>query len=167
MKKRVILLIFVIVLIITSNGCTFSQKGSTINGFAQRMNEYNESYNMTADGYIFDSSERSFSKFIKFGEEEILLKFFTDEKNRTDTFHIVFTTGGTENNSNIKNFIEHCISAFYENDEETEKILNEIDFHNTIIHIQKGTKNAEADNIKMEIDITELGTVVSLYKYFN
>lgn len=167
MKKRVLLLIFVIVLIITSEGCTFSQKGSTINGFAQRMNEYNESYNMTADGYIFDSSEGSFSKFIKFGEEEIFLKFFTDEKNRTDTLHIVFTTGVTENNSNIKYFIGHCIKAFYENDEETEKILNEIDFHNTITHIQKDTKSAEADNIKMEIDITGLGTVVSLYKYFN
>ena len=131
------------------------------------MNNINDSYNLTDNGYIFDEHEKSFSKYIKISDEEILLKFLTDNKNRTDTLHIVLTHKAIQNNSQIKTFINDCVYAFYESDEETEQLLSTIDFEKSISEVSPITNCAETENIKMEIDTTYLGTVISLYIIFN
>lgn len=164
MKKMGVLLILCIILPLTLSSCIFTRQGDSLNAFSQRMNYYNESYNMTADGYIFDKSESSFSKYVKFGEKEIMLKFFTDSKNRTTELHLVFDTGITETDGDIKEFIENCIKAFYEDEAAAEEILELSDFYNTLSTVSNETKSAELENIRIEIDTTEIGTVVSLYK---
>ena len=51
-----------------------------------------------------------------------------------------------------------------QNEEIEKEILNETDFENSIKKINMKTISAEADNIKMEIDTTNLGTVITIYK---
>jgi len=163
--KIKLLKIFVLLLSITTlNSCVFLTSGDSLEAFSRRMNELNESYNMTSEGYITDTSDKTLTKFFKFSEKEIMLKFRYDTKNRLNEMHIVFDPAVLDENADSSIFVSDCIKSFCQNEETREEILKSINFDSTIKTIKKETKSAEADNIKMKIDTTELGTVISIYK---
>lgn len=145
-------------------GCTFSSSGESLEAFSQRMNKLNENYNMSSAGYIVDISDSSLTKFFRFSENEIMLKFRHDSKNRLTEMHIVFDPVIFEQNNESSSFIYDCIKSFCQNDSITEEILSKVDFSKSIKTIKKETTSAEISNIKIEIDTTQLGTVISLYK---
>lgn len=164
MKFKSIYLILICLFFFSLNSCVFSVSGDSLHSFSQRMNEYNENYNMSSNGYIIGSSDSSFTKFFKFSEEEIMLKFRHDENNRLTEMHIVFDYAILEETSEPYIFITDCIKSFCQDESVAEQLFDSTDFENAVKTVQKNTISAEVGNIKTEIDTTQLGTVISLYK---
>ena len=90
MKKNKLFLPFLLLSILTFNSCTFFTTGQSLEAFSRRMNERNENYNMTADGYIIDDTQKTLTKFFMFSEKEVMLNFKYDEKHRLNEMNIVF-----------------------------------------------------------------------------
>ena len=164
MKKQVFSLLILLLSIISLSGCVFSTTGESLEAFSKRMNEKNESYNMTSEGYIVDTKDCELTKFFKFSRHEMMLSFKYDKKHRLNEMNIVFETDILDKSPESLIFIYDCIKCFVQ-DEKTEKdILNGTDFKNSIRKINMQTKSTESGNIRMEIDTTELGTVITIYK---
>lgn len=164
MKKHILSILIILFSIITLNGCVFSTTGESLEAFSKRMNEINESYNMTSEGYIIDTEKKQLTKFFRFSENEIMLNFKYDKKNRLNEMNIVFESVILEETTEALSFIENCIKCFVQNEEVEKEILNTTNFEKSIKTINMKTTSAEADNIKIEIDTTQLGTVVTIYK---
>ncbi len=128
------------------------------------MNKLNENYNMTSDGYIIDRVDNSLTKFFRFSEKELMLKFRYDQKNRLIQMHLVFDNAILEENPDCYNFIYDCVKSFCQNENTSREILNQVDFEKSIRTVKKETISAEVENIKIEIDTTQLGTVITFYK---
>ncbi len=128
------------------------------------MNEIDENYNMTSEGYIIDTENCELTKFFKFSQNEIMLNFKYDKKNRLNEMNLVFESETLTDGTDSVAFIYDCIKCFIQNEKVEKEILNETDFEKSIKKINMQTKSAEADNIKMEIDTTQIGTVVTIYR---
>ena len=150
--------------LISLSSCVFSTTGESLEAFSRRMNELNESYNMTSEGYIIDTEKCELKKFFRFSEKEIMLNFKYDKKNRLNEMNIAFEASILDETPEALSFIENCINCFVQNESLQKEILNTTDFQNSIKKINIKTISAEADNIKMEIDTTNLGTVITVYK---
>lgn len=164
MKKRIFYLIMTLLSLITLNSCVFATTGESLEAFSNRMNELNEGYNMTSDGYIIDTENCRLTKFFKFSENEMMLNFKYDKKHRLTEMNIAFDPDILNENPDVLTFIEGCIKCFVDNENAETEILNSTDFNNSITEINMKTISAEADNIKIEIDTTQLGTVITVYK---
>lgn len=164
MKKRIFNIIIALLSLITLNSCVFATTGESLEAFSNRMNELNEGYNMTSDGYIMDTENCRLTKFFKFSENEMMLNFKYDKKYRLNEMNIAFDPDILNENPDALTFIEDCIKCFVDNETSEAEILNSTDFNSSINEINMKTISAEADNIKMEIDTTQLGTVVTVYK---
>ena len=164
MKKHIFSILIILFSIITLNGCVFSTTGESLDAFSRRMNEINNGYNMTSEGYIIDTEKSSLTKFFRFSENEIMLNFKYDKKHRLTEMNIVFEPVILDKSPEALTFIENCITCFIQNEKAEKVILNDADFENSIKKINMKTINAESDNIKMEIDTTNLGTVITIYK---
>ena len=164
MKKQILSILIIILSILTLNGCVFSTTGESLEAFSRRMNEINESYNMTSEGYIIDTEKSQLTKFFKFSENEIMINFKYDKKNRLNEMNLVFEQIILDENPETLTFIENCIKCFIQNETIENELLDSTDFENTIRKTNKKTISAEADNIKIEIDTTNLGTVITIYK---
>ena len=164
MKKHIFGTLLLLISIITLNSCVFSTTGESLEAFSKRMNEINENYNMTSEGYIIDTKKFTLTKFFKFSENELMLNFKYDKKNRLNEMNLVFEPIVLDKTPEALTFIENCIKSFVQNEEIEKEILNETDFENSIKKINMKTISAETDNIKMEIDTTNLGTVITIYK---
>ena len=164
MVKKLFYLLIILLSTITLSSCTFSTSGESLEAFSKRMNEINESYNMTSEGYIIDTEKCELTKFFKFNQKEIMLNFRYDKKHRLNEMNIVFEPAILDESPEALTFIENCIKCFIQNEKIEKNILNATDFNNAIKEINMKTISAEADNIKMEIDTTNLGTVVTTYR---
>ena len=164
MKIHIFGILFLIFLVITLNSCVFSTTGESLEAFSNRMNEINEGYNMTSEGYIIDTENSELTKFFRFSEKEIMLNFRYDKKHRLTEMNIVFDYSISEKDPEAIDFIKACIKAFIQNGKAENEILYTSDFEKSISKVNKKTISAEADNIKIEIDTTELGTVITVHK---
>lgn len=164
MKRNIFLTFLTAVLVFSLSSCSLDLKGDSLYAFSQRMNELSGDYEITPNGFIFDESIAMLSRFYKFGEdEEILLKFHLNERNRTDEMHLVFENKIC-NNTYAYTFILNCLKAFCNDESIVSEILEKTDFENCIKTISPETKSAEHGNVEILIDTTEIGTVVSIYK---
>lgn len=164
MKSRFFNLFCLFLSLITLCGCSFSNSGESLEAFSQRMNSLNENYNMNSNGYIIDTSQNTLTKFYKSDEKEIMLKFKYDSKNRLTQMHIVFDPAVLEESDEPFTFISDCIVCFCQNESTSREILGMTDFDDIIKTVRNETTDTEVGNIKIEIDSTRLGTVISLYK---
>ncbi len=164
MKIKYFKILVLLLSIITLNSCVFSTLGDSLEAFSRRMNELNESYNMTSEGFIIDTTKSSLTKFFRFSEKEIMLQFKYDKKHRLNEMNLVFDPVILEGNPDSLTFISDCLKSFCQSEEIFKEILNVTDFENTIKTIKKETISAEVNNIKMEIDTTNLGTVITIHK---
>jgi len=164
MKKNVFLLLVILLLTATLNSCTFATTGYSLEAYSKRMNELNQNYNMTSEGYIIDKSACTLKKFFKFSNNEIMLNFKYDKKHRLNEMNLVFDPVIFEENPEALTFIYDSVKSFVHNESTYNQLFKLIDFEDAIKKIDIKTKSAEADNIKMEIDTTELGTVITIYK---
>ena len=149
--------------IFSLSGCVFATNGNSINSFSQRLNNLQENNTFSAENYIIDKSASTLTKYFKFNQNEIMLQFKYDHKNRLNEMNIAFDFAPAEGSEELQ-FIEDLITAFCQSEEIKNDLLNSTDFENAIRVIRKETISAESGNIKMEIDVTQLGTVISFYK---
>ncbi len=164
MKFRFLYLFCLFLLLTMLCGCSFTTSGNSLEAFSQRMNCLNENYNMNPNGYIVDTSQNTLTKFYKFTEKEIMLKFKYDSKNRLTQMHIVFDLAVLEKSDISFSFISDCIVCFCQNESTSDEILGISDFNNILKTVKNETTVAQVGDIKIEIDSTRLGTVISLYK---
>ena len=127
------------------------------------MNEKNESYNLTAEGFLYSEENNNFYKFFLIDESEILLSFNTDTKGRLCEMNIVLPQDFC-NNENTSQFVESSLFCFINNDVLTTELLESIDFYNAIKTITKETVKTKNGNAELLLDVTEIGTVITVYK---
>ncbi len=159
MKKVIILPVF---LVLFFCGCSITENGEDLSGFLSRLNGLNKEYLITEKGFLYENEARVFSKFFKFSENELLLKLNTDEKGRLNEMNIVLESELRENKE-CTDFVLNLTKAFIF-DEETEKNIIDNEFKKTLKCTCPETHKKDFGNIKTLIDVTESGTVITVYK---
>ncbi len=162
MVKKVFFILLSFIVLFSVSGCRLKTEGNTLYGFTQRLNSLTE-YELTTEGYIKNESEKSLTKFFKLSESEIMLQLNYNEKNELSCLHIVFDNL-KKNDTEELNFIEACIYAFIDNTETAQSLLKSIDFENCIYEKDINTKKEKIGNIDISIDVTDIGTVISVEK---
>lgn len=160
MKKICIFSIFSIFLL---TGCTIQKNGDDLSGFIFKMNEKNENYNLSAEGFLYSEEENNFYKFFVVDEKEILFSFNTDTNGRLIEMNIVLEND-FYNYDNTLTFLTDSIFSFINNDICTNEIIESIDFYNAVKTTSKETLKTKNGNIEFLLDVTEIGTVITIYK---
>ena len=93
----------------------------------------------------------------------ILLSFCVDSKGQLIKMDITLEQNAVSDD-NVTRFVTDAIYVFTENESITKSILDSIDFYNAIKNETKNTVKAENGNISLLLDVTEYGTVITLYK---
>ena len=164
MKTKHYFLLISLLFFITATGCAPKENGDNLTGFCNRMNTYNESYNLTPDGYIFDDSENTYTRFFVFGDKtEMMLQFKLDEKSRIKQMNVALTPQKSTTDSESYAFITDCITAFCHDEKISNELIEKIDLETTLTIVNLKTKSAEYDKISIKTDTTEIGTIISLY----
>ncbi len=143
------------------SGCAVSETGNSLHAFTERMNKNSESYSLTENGYIFNDTDNTLTRFYKFDTNEIMVQFTCNENNNLYRLDLVFPNECIKNPQELK-FIKDCISAYINNTETQTDLMNKIDFDNTLNEVNYETKKAESDDTEMLIDVTAIGTVITI-----
>ena len=143
------------------SGCAVSETGNSLHAFTERMNKISESYSLTENGYIFNNTDNTLTRFYKFNTNEIMVQFTCDENNNLYRLDLVFPNKCVKNPQELK-FIKDCISAYINNTEIQTDLMNELDFDNTVNEIKYETQKAESGDTEMLIDVTAIGTVITI-----
>lgn len=164
MKKTLSKMVILTIIFLSFSGCTVNETGETISAFFNRLNAKDETYEFSPDSLIFDEKTNSYSRFVKFNnEDEILLNFEVDKRNNLATLNIVTGKNATENQI-VYPFIVDVISAFCADEATANKIIEKTDLKNSLKSTFFDTKTAGCDGIRIEIDTAEPGSVISLHK---
>lgn len=127
------------------------------------MNEKNEGYTLTENGFLYDEEKSEFYKFFIIDENEILLTFKADEKGRLQEMNIV-TSCILGNSEFLSSFIKDALFCFINDNEILNTLFTETDFNNTILTVKNETIKAKKGNVELLLDVTEIGTVITVYK---
>ena len=164
MKTKHCFLLICLLFFITATGCAPKENGDNLTGFCNRMNSYNEIYSLSPDGYIFDGTKSSYTRFFVFGDNtELMLQFKTDEKNRIQQMNIALTPQKSTADSEAYTFITDCINAFCSDEKTADELIEKINLEATLTNVDFKTKSAEYGKISAKADTTNIGTVISLY----
>ena len=153
-------LLFIIMTFVLS-GCAVSETGNSLHAFTERMNKISESYSLTENGYIFNDTDNTFTRFYKFNTNEIMVQFTCDENNNLYRLDLVFPKECAKNPQEIK-FIKDCICAYIKNTETQTDLMNKLQFDNTLNEVNYETQKAESGDTEMLIDVTAIGTVITI-----
>lgn len=161
--KKTTLLICLLLTVLLFSSCKARTHGDTLYGFTQRMNHLSDTYSLNENGYILDQKSSTLSHFYKFGEKEILLQFKINDENILTEMNIVFWEKPVEESEEIR-FISNCISAFIDN-EETEKALFSQSSLSELLKAESNeTVEIKKDDTQLLLDVTEIGTVITVRK---
>ena len=164
MKNNHCFFLICVLCIFTLSGCTPKENGDNISAFCYRMNSYNETYNLTPDGYIFDDIEGSYTRFFILSDgTDLMLQFKTDEKNRIYQMNITLPLQNNTTENEAFFFITDCITAFCNDNKAANQLTEEINLKSALTVVDFKTKKAEIGKISIKTDTTEIGTVISLY----
>lgn len=153
------LLLVLMTLVLSS--CAVSKTGNSLHAFTERMNKISESYSLTEKGYIFNDKDNTLTRFYKFGTNEIMVQFTCDENNNLYRLDLVFPNECSKKPQELK-FIKDCISAYINDTQTHTDLMNKLDFDNTINEIKYETQKAESSDTEMLIDVTAIGTVITI-----
>ena len=159
MKKFVIL---PLILIIFLNSCSVTHNGEDLSAFIFRMNTLNEQYNITSQGFIYSEGNNEVYKFFIANENEILLKFKEDDKGRLTEMNFVADSKFYEDSSSYE-FFNNSIYSFI-NNENTYKEVIDTDITQLLKTETKESVIIKRGNIEILLDVTTLGTVITVYK---
>ena len=59
-------------------------------------------------------------------------------------------------------FIKNCIYSFVCNEEIVNNIFTDSDFDNAVLKVDINTKKTKSGNVEILIDVTEIGTVITV-----
>lgn len=161
MAKKCITPLLLILFILILGGCAVSETGNSLYAFTERMNKISDSYSLNQDGYIYDSGDKTFTRFYKFEKNEIMLRFTCGENEDIYRLDLVFPTKSADNPQELQ-FIKNCISAYINDGETEDDLISQSDFDNTLKKIANETKKAKSGDTEILIDVTALGTVVTV-----
>lgn len=159
--KKAMLLFLVFTIFLT--GCSISEKGEDLTGFVSKMNTLNESYDMKAKGFIFEEKSNRIYKFFIVNDTELLLSFTADNKGRLDSMSITASSGLTQDEA-VLIFIKNAIFSFVDNNEIYNEITEAEHFKNALNEISKETTKIKSGNAELLLDVTTLGTVITVHK---
>lgn len=160
-KYKLLPIIFSILTIFSS--CALKESGKSLSAFVERLNTINESYNITESGFIINEEKCTLTKFFDFADNSIMLQFTYSDKNELTSLNIVFDNI-TENNSEELTFIKNVISAFINDEKTYGDLLTEISFDTCLYTVNNNTQKAKIGNVEMLIDVTEIGTVITVFQ---
>ena len=160
MKKFLVLALFIIVFL---NSCTVTQNGEDLSGFTQRINILNEQYNLTSQGFIYSDKNDSIFKFFVVNENEILLSFKEDDKGRLIEMNFVANSNFYEDLSSL-DFLKNSLNAFINNEKTYKEIIDNNNLRETLKTVTKETITIKSGNIEVLLDVTTLGTVITVHK---
>ena len=158
--KKAMLLLLVFTIFLT--GCSISEKGEDLTGFVSKMNTLNESYDMNAEGFIFEEKSNRIYKFFIVNNTELLLSFTADNKGRLESMSI--TTSILIQDEAVLIFIKNAIFSFVDNNEIYNEITETEHFKNALNEISKETTKIKSGNAELLLDVTTLGTVITVHK---
>ncbi len=162
MKKRQSFFFFIILIMIFGLcGCAINTEGNTLYGFTQRMNEKNESYQMTTAGYIYNKDNSTLTKYYVFDKVNIMLSFSVDKNNELSTLNIVFDNL-TESNTQEIEFIKNSIECYCNNGEISAPLLGEVNFPQVLFKKEMNTTKSKIGNTEILIDVTDIGCVITV-----
>lgn len=141
--------------------CSLETTGNSLFAFNQRLNELYSSETFSESGYILDQKKCTLTQFYKFNDNEIMLQFVYNEKNELKTMNIA---AGPEdlNNEECFSFVKKCISAFINDPKSEDLLLNETDFENAVKIKDIHTRQAKNSDTELLLDVTEIGTVITV-----
>lgn len=163
MVNKVFCILACFILLISFCSCALTENGNSLYAFCERINALDSSYNLSPTGFIVSESDKSLTKFFRVYQKEIMLQLVYNEDNLLTTLHIVFDNS-EKNNAEEEKFIKNSIYAFADNTTTIDSLLVKIDFDNAIQSVDMHTKKAKIDNIEMLIDVTDIGTVITVVK---
>lgn len=158
--KKAMLLLLVFTIFLT--GCSISEKGEDLTGFVSKMNTLNESYDIKAKGFIFEEESNRIYKFFIVNDTELLLSFTADNKGRLESMSI--TTSILIQDEAVLIFIKNAIFSFVDNNEIYNEITEAEHFKNALNEISKETTKIKSGNAELLLDVTTLGTVITVHK---
>ncbi len=161
MKKFYTIVPIILIILTIFSSCNLKENGKSLSAFVTRLNNINKSYNITETGFIIDEKNKTLTKFFTFSNNNVMLQFTYSDNNELNSANIVFDNI-TENNPEELIFIKNVITAFINNEEIESKLLTAIEFDTCIFTIDKNTKKAKIGNVEMLIDVTEIGTVITV-----
>lgn len=160
MKKTGLLLLLCVVLL---TGCSISHHGEDLTGFVEKMNDLNEAYLLTAEGFVFSEEDNSIYKFFVVDDEDVLLSFSKDTKGRLTSISITTNADITKKNA-VFEFCKNALSAFIDNDSIYNETVNSELFNSELNKLSKETVKIKSGNVELLLDVTTLGTVITAYK---
>lgn len=125
------------------------------------MNTLYEEKIFSPDGYIIDEENNTFYRFFQFDKNEVFLKFRYDENFSLTEINITFEKGA-QNEKSVFVFVENCLKAFINNENIYDTLSKKINLSKTLCKNTLKTKEAETKNIKMCVDVSDIGSVISV-----
>ncbi len=156
--------LFSLCFLLILGGCSFISQNNDLNGFCERMNTFYSEELFSPDGYIIDTENNTYYRFFQFKENEVLLKFRYDEEYILNEMNIIFEKDAF-NDKNVYQFTENCLKSFITNEENYKNILKEINLKKTLCENTLKSNEAETGNIKMSVDVTDIGSVITVYSF--
>lgn len=159
MKKLVVLPLF---LIIFFSSCSVTWEGEDLSGFILRMNTLNEQYNLTSQGFIYSDENNNIYKFFVVNENEILLSFKNDNKGRLTEMNFVADHNFYEDLSSY-DFLKNALNAFINNETTYSEVIDGNNLTDILENNTKETATIKSGNIEVLLDVTTLGTVITVH----
>ncbi len=144
-------------------GCQIRENGHSLQAFTERVNTLSDGWEIAVNGFIFDDKDKTFTKFFKFTDSEIMVQLEQNKSNELCALHIVFDNL-TENNTQEIDFIKNIIFSFINNNDLTTDLLSEFNFDDAIFTKDINTKTIKNGNTELKVDVTEIGTIISVYQ---
>lgn len=161
MHKFFRLFFIIITLTIVTSSCSLDSNGYSISAFVKRLNSYDESYDICEEGFLIDEKSRTMTKFFGFAENEILLQLQNNEENQLCSINIVLDNI-TKNNTSEINFINNCIRAFLNNEDISTQFIDTLEKDDFLFKLDINTKKEKIGNAELFVDVTEIGTVITV-----
>jgi predicted acetyltransferase len=127
------------------------------------MNILNEQYNLTSQGFIYSEGNDDIYKFFVVNENEILLSFKEDNKGRLTEMNFVADNKFYEDLSSFE-FFKNSLNAFINNENTYREIVDHNNSEDILKTDTKETVTIKSGNIEVLLDVTTLGTVITVYK---
>ncbi|MBQ8183892.1 MAG: hypothetical protein IJ025_08360 [Clostridia bacterium] len=161
--KRFMKIISIILILLLTCGCRAQTEGDTLHAFTERINNLSDTYQLDENGYILDKNERTLSRFYKFDENEILLRFRTDENNKLYEMSLVFNEICVEKTQEI-NFIENCLTAYIDDETTQKKLYSKTELEKALKTKSNKTQKTKSGDTEFLLDVTDYGIVITVVK---
>lgn len=158
MKKFVV---FPLIFLVFLSSCSVTQNAEDLSAFILRMNTLNEQYNLTPQGFIYSEENDNIYKFFIVNENEILLSFTEDNKGRLTEMNFVADNKFYEDLSSFE-FFKNSLNAFI-NNENTYLGIIDNDITELLKTETKESVTIKNGNIEVSLDVTTLGTVITVH----